>query len=152
MNLERTIDLAASPTRVWMCLTEPDLIAQWITELVSDEPITPAPTGVGTRTRMKIREGSRVVEYETEILAYQPQRELSIEMHGGSLGREPMRISYRLEDRGTSTRLVYRASWRPRGVVLHLLLPLIIVVGRRNLRRTLHRLAAFVGEPLLVVA
>lgn len=141
MHIERTVDLSASPDRVWTLLTEPDQVARWITELVSDEPTTPPPVGVGTTTRMKIREGSRVVEYTTEILAYTPHSELAIEMRGGSLGREPMRVWYLLDDLGGTTRLVYRSSWRPRGVLLWLLLPLIQVVGRRNLRRSLGRLA-----------
>ena len=140
MILERTIDLAAPPARIWTLLTEPEQIKRWITELVSDEPITPPPIGVGTRTRMKIREGARTVEYATELVAFTPPSELVIEMRGGSLGAEPMRVAYLLSDRGGATRLVYRASWRPRGALI-LLLPLIILVGRRNLRRSLGRLA-----------
>jgi uncharacterized protein YndB with AHSA1/START domain len=141
MHIERTVDLASSPARVWTLLTEPDQVQRWITELVSDEPTTPPPYGVGTTTRMKIREGSRIVEYTTEILAYTPCSELALEMRGGSLGREPMRISYLLSDLGGTTRLVYRSTWRPRGVLLWLLLPLIVVMGRRNMRRSLGKLA-----------
>src|SRR5688572_7133956 len=136
MLLERTVDLAAPPARIWALLTDPEQVARWITEIVSDEPVTPPPVGVGTTTRMKMREGSRVVEYATEILAYTPERELEIEMRGGSLGAEPMRVSYRLSELGAATRLVYRSTWRPRGILLWLLLPLIIVMGRFNLRRT----------------
>jgi uncharacterized protein YndB with AHSA1/START domain len=141
MNLERTIDLAAPPARIWALLTEPEQIQRWITELVSDEPTTPGPIGVGTTTRMKIREGSRIVEYTTELLAFAPHRELVLEMRGGSLGSVPMRVSYALTDLGGSTRLVYRSSWRPSGILLWLLLPLIVLVGRRNIRRSLGRLA-----------
>src|SRR5688572_8502573 len=100
MHLERTIDITGSPDRVWALLTEPDQVSRWITELVSDDPTTPPPIGVGTATRMKIREGSRIVDYETEILAYRPSSELALVMRGGSLGREPMRISYLLTDLG----------------------------------------------------
>lgn len=140
MHIERTIDLPGSPGQVWPLLTEPDHVAKWITELVSDEPITPGPTGVGTTTRMKIREGSRIVDYTTEIRAFQANTELAIEMRGGSLGAEPMCVSYRLVDLGGMTRLIYRSTWRPRGILLWLLLPLIVLVGRRNLRRSLGRL------------
>jgi uncharacterized protein YndB with AHSA1/START domain len=141
MLLERTVDLAAPPARIWALLTDPAQVARWITELVSDEPVTPPPVGVGTTTRMKIREGARIVEYTTEILAFTPDRELELEMRGGSLGAEPMRVSYQLSEQAGGTRLVYRSTWRPRGVLLWLLLPLIVVMGRRNLRRSLGRLA-----------
>ena len=141
MQIERTIDLPASPARVWTLLTQPDLVARWITELVSDEPLTPPPVGVGTTTRMKIREGSRVVEYATEILVFDVHRQLAIELRGGSLGASPMRVSYELTDLGDATRLVYRSTWRPTGFLLRLLLPLIMIIGRRNLRRSLGRLS-----------
>jgi uncharacterized protein YndB with AHSA1/START domain len=142
MKFERTIDLAASPARVWACLTEPEQIKQWIQELVSDEPVTPPPVGAGTRTRMTLRERGRLVEYGTEILVYTPHQELVLEMTGGHLGAEPMRVSYRLTDLGNgTTRLVYCTTWRPRGVLLWLLLPLIMIVGRSNARRTLGKLA-----------
>lgn len=141
MLIERTVDLAAPPDRIWTLVTDPTQVAKWITELVSDEPTTPPPYGVGTTTRMKIREGARVIEYTTEILTFTPCTELALEMRGGSLGREPMRISYVLSDLGGTTRLLYRCTWRPRGILLWLLLPLIVVVGRWNLRRSLNRLA-----------
>jgi hypothetical protein len=102
---------------------------------------------------MKIRERSRVVEYTTEILAYEPHRELVIEMRGGSLGAVPMRLTYLLADLGGGkTRLVYRSSWRPKGILLWLLMPLIVVIGRRNLRRTLGRLADLAARPALQLA
>lgn len=148
MNIERIIDLEASPARVWALLTEPDQVKRWITELVDDVPTTPPPTGAGTWTRMTIREGSRTVEYATEILVFELHRELVLEMRGGSLGAHPMRVSYRLDPRdGGAARLTYRASWRPRGILLWLLLPLITVMGRRNLRRSLGRLAELAREP-----
>lgn len=147
MILERTIDLPASPAHVWGLLTQPDQIARWITELVSDEPTTPPPIGVGTRTRMKLRERSRIVEYATELLAYTPHSELVLEIRGGNLGAEPMRVAYRLSARDGGTCLVYQSSWRPRGILLYLLLPLIILIGRQNLRRSLGRLAALAALP-----
>jgi hypothetical protein len=104
---------------------------------------------------MQIREGARVVEYETEIVAFEPHRQLAIEIRGGSLGAEPMRVSYVLAEHDGATRLVYRTSWRPRGWLLHLLLPLIIVVGRRNLRRSLGRLSEIVQQsvtPIKMIA
>jgi uncharacterized protein YndB with AHSA1/START domain len=147
MKIERTIDLEATPARVWTLLTEPDQIKRWITELVDDVPTTPPPHAAGTRTRMTIREGSRTVEYSTEILVFELHRELVLEMRGGSLGAHPMRISYRLEPHAGATRLTYRSSWRPSGVLLRLLLPLIILIGRRNLRRSLRQLAILACDP-----
>jgi carbon monoxide dehydrogenase subunit G len=147
MHIERTIDLDAGPAWVWALLTEPDQVKRWIRELVDDVPTTPPPVGVGTTTRMTIREGSRTVEYATEILVFELQRELVLEMRGGSLGAHPMRISYRLDPHDAGTRLTYRSSWRPSGILLWLLLPLITVMGRRNLRRSLGRLAELAREP-----
>ncbi len=140
MDLVRTIDLAAPPARVWPLLTNVPDIQRWMPELVSDEQTSPGPIGVGTTSRMTLREGSRLVECASEIVAFQPERELAIEMRGKMFGPNPYRVTYELADLGGSTRLTYRSSWKPRGFVLLLMYPLIALVGRINLRRMLARL------------
>lgn len=150
MQIERTIDLAAPPAHVWTLLTDPSQIQRWMPDLVSDEPQTPGPTGVGTTTRMTMRERSKLVEYTTELHAYEPPSRLELEMRGGNLGASPMRVSYALTDLGASTRLVYSSAWKPRGFMFYLLLPLIMIVSRINLRRTLDRLAKVAASPAVV--
>jgi uncharacterized protein YndB with AHSA1/START domain len=135
-----TIDIAAPPEAVWALISSEAQVKRWNPGLVSDEPLTPGPPHVGQRSRMKLREGGRVVEYGSEVLVLEPGRRFDLELRGGGLGANPMRVSYTLTPRGAGSRLDLRSSWRPSGVVLHLLAPLFSWIGRRNAMGALRQL------------
>ena len=52
---------------------EPEKIQLWNPDIVSEEPMTPGPPGVGAKSAVKIREGSRVVDYVSEVVTFQPE-------------------------------------------------------------------------------
>ena len=66
-------------------------------------------------------------------------RRLTIELSGGSLGKNAMQVAYVLTETSIGTSLHYASSWRPSGV-LWLLAPLIAKVARGNARKALDRL------------
>ena len=72
MHIEYEITIDRTPEALWPWLTETERVQQWNPSIVSDEPTTPGPAGVGTRTVMRLREGSKIVDYETELTAYEP--------------------------------------------------------------------------------
>ena len=55
---------------MWFLLTDLEQLKRWNTDIISDEPLTEGPPGPGTRSRVLIREGSKTVEYENEILVW----------------------------------------------------------------------------------
>ncbi len=140
MHIEHTIKTVTTPDDLWILLTEPDQIKRWIPELVSDEPTTPGPAGLGTRTRMRLREGSKVGEYATEITVFEPSEHLELRMTGGNLGAGPMVVDYRLMTRKDGTTLRYTSTWRPQGLLLRLLSPLITYISKKKTRSQLERL------------
>ncbi len=140
MHIERTIQIRQPAEDLWAWLTETERVQRWNPSIISDEPTTPGPPGVGTRTRMKLREGSRIVDYETELTAYEPATAVALEMRGGNLGVSPMHIRYDLTSNHQGTELRYRARWRPRGLMLRLMSPMIGVMARRECNRSLARL------------
>ena len=137
MNIERTIHIERSPADLWPWLTETERVQRWNPGIVSDEPTTPGPTGVGTRTKMKLREGSEIVDYDTELTAYEPDRLVALEMRGGKLGASPMHVRYTVSSLNGGSELRYRATWRPREMTLRLMSPLIAIVACRQCRRSL---------------
>lgn len=141
MHLDFEIDIPTTPATLWHWLTEPEAIKRWMPAIESDEPLTPGPPGVGTRSRMTLREGKRSVRYETELTTYDVERLLTLDMRGGSLGTSPMQVRYHLTARGETTRLHYTADWRPNELGLRLLSPLIRIAAGRNARASLDRLA-----------
>ena len=144
MHIQRTIEIRTRPEALWKLLTDAEQVKRWIPELVSDEPVTPGPDRVGSVSRLKVREGSRIVDYTSEITVYEPTTHFEIELKAGSLGAKPMRVSYEIKDDPTLLR--YTARWRPSGIMLRLMHPLIAVMARRNTRVTLQRIKAIAEE------
>ena len=97
MNTQRTIEINAPAEVLWELQTDIEKMKLWTPEIVSSEPMSPGPIRVGLRSRTKIKEGSRIVDYEGEITACDEFKHLEVVLEGGSLGKNPMRVSYRLE-------------------------------------------------------
>ena len=140
MHIEQKIETRTSPESLWTLLTEPEQVKRWIPELISDEPITPGPEGVGMKTRMRLKEGSKVVEYGSEITAFDREDYLELRLTGGSLGAGPMVVGYRLLPGDQGTGLHYTSTWQPYGLILRLLSPLITFMAKKNTRAQLRRL------------
>ncbi|MEM7355617.1 MAG: SRPBCC family protein [Acidobacteriota bacterium] len=140
MRIEHSIETRATPESLWNLLTDPEQIKQWIPELISDEPTTPGQEGVGTKTRMRLKEGSKIVEYSSEITTFTPPQRLGLRLTGGHLGASPMEVEYRFSQVERGTAVHYTSTWQPRGLLLRLLSPLLTAVSKRNIRAQFQRL------------
>ena len=148
MQTKTSIEIDASPETVWTLLTDPDKVMTWNPDIVANEPAEPGPGRVGHISVTKIKEGSRIVDYVTEVMVLEPEEYLEIEMREGSLGKNPMRVGYTLTPNRAGTTLEMTGNWKPSGIMLRLMLPLILLMGRRNSRVALGRLKALAeGEP-----
>jgi len=147
MKIDHRIEIAANAETVWHFLTDPEQLKIWIPELVSDEPEEPGVTRVGLKSRMKLREGKKIVEYGTVLTGVAENSLLEMQMNGGSLGASPMTVGYRLtpgEGSASSgnTTLDYTSAWHPREFMMRLMSPLISIMAKRNVRSQLGRLKA----------
>ena len=66
----KSIEINASPEAVFDWLIDPDLLARWISGFVGSEPITDGGARLGARSRDTIREGSRTLVLDTEIVGF----------------------------------------------------------------------------------
>ena len=140
MRTQRTIEINAPAEILWVLLTDVEQLKRWTPEIISSEPMSPGPVRVGMRSQTKIKEGSRIVDYEGEITACDEPRHLELLLIGGSLGKNPMRVGYRMVPADDKTTLHYDADWRPQGILLWLMLPLIMWAGRNHASDALVRL------------
>ena len=147
MNSEYTIEIAAAPETIWFLITDREKTMQWNPDILSIEPRTPGPPVVGLVSDTKIKEGSRVVDYEGEITAFQPPAYLELRLTGGSLGASPMVVGYRLTPTTDGTSVCFTGAWQARGIVLRLLAPLLAILGRRNATVAMGRLKAMAESP-----
>lgn len=146
MNSDNTVLLRTTPAKLWPLLVEPENIRRWNPDVVSEEALTPGPPGVGSRSSVQIREGSRVVGYVSEVLTFEPEKLLVIQLTGGSLGAGPMVVSYSITPAEGYVTLRVQGQWQPVGLMLRLLAPLFGILGRRNSKAAMQRLQKIAEE------
>lgn len=132
MKIQKTTRIETSPEHLWQFLTDPEKVRSWTPSVVSDEPISSGPPEVGFKSLMKIKEGSKIVEYDSEITIYAPERQLGLVLRGGNLGKGPMDVMYTLEPEPHGTSLTYEARWQPHGLMLKLMSPIITRIAQNN--------------------
>lgn len=145
--VERKVVIDCSPHILWKCLTELELLKKWITELEDEVAADSKETGVGVRSTMVMREGSKLVSYETVITHWAPDRRLAVSLQGGSFpANASMLLDYQLEPvHSGATKLVYAATLPLLGS-FRLLLPLIYIASSVNLSRDLKKLSLLAGS------
>jgi uncharacterized protein YndB with AHSA1/START domain len=104
-----SVEIRAPIEKAFECVEDADKMKQWMDGLEEStytserDPANP----VGTKFRMKIREGGRVQEYEGEVLAYEKPKHLAV-----SIGNKHFRAvaDYRFTPTADGTRLDYRCD------------------------------------------
>ena len=111
MHTEVDVEIRCSPETLWLHLTDVESLMTWNPEIVSSEITTDGPPRVGSRSKVMIQEGAKVVEYGSEIKDWQPNKRLEIELTGGSLGAGPMQVTYDLTPLEASVTELPPISW-----------------------------------------
>lgn len=109
---------------------------RWVGGFVEAQPLTGGPTGLGSKCIDVIREGTREMRFETEIIRYEPPLDVSVAIRDSAMEAVS---HYRLARSGPSTRAIHVQEVRYRGV-LRFVGPLVGGVVRRKLREDLERL------------
>jgi len=131
-----TVEIPASPSQVFACLTEPTLLSQWVGGLEASEPLTEGGLRVGARSKETVVEGTRRTEMITEVTALVPERSLRFRIDSQAIRGQS---SYELEPSGAGVRLRHQLDVEYRGL-LRLLGPLFKPVVQRKLEKDLERL------------
>jgi uncharacterized protein YndB with AHSA1/START domain len=134
-----SIEIKASPQRVFPYLVEPARLKLWVGGFVESRPVAGSTPGVGTKSIDIVRDNGREIALETEIHRYAPPYRLEVGIRGPGLTAVS---DYRLEGSDT-TILTHRQDARFRGV-MKLLAPFLGRAGRRRMREDLARLKAAV--------
>lgn len=96
MRTTTTVTFGCEPETLWTWLEEPERQKQWMVGVVDNE-LVEGDGGVGSRLRMRIKEGGKVSEYAGEITAHDQPRRLTVRFWGGSFSPGMvMEADYRL--------------------------------------------------------
>jgi carbon monoxide dehydrogenase subunit G len=150
MKMEHTMEVRCSPEHLWPFLEEPEKQKLWMKGLLANERTGEGPRGAGSTFRMKIKEGRKVAEYHGEVTAHDPPRHLGVRIWGGALPKGcVMKADYRLTPVAELTRLDYVAEMQAErlGWFLRLLMPLIKLFGRMQLRGFMKQLKRLAEAP-----
>ena len=146
MHITKTVQIAAPPELIWELLTDIEQMKQWTPSLVSDEPLSDGPAQVGHISKMKIKEGDKVVDYESEIASYEPTSHLGIVLRGGSLGKGPMFVDYHMSKNDAGITMHYESKWQPHGIALKLMSPIITKMAQRNATNAMNQLKTYAEQ------
>jgi uncharacterized protein YndB with AHSA1/START domain len=141
MNCTYTLDIDAPIAKVFSLVDEEKNLKKWLDGL--EETIYPEgldrAKAVGTKFKQRIKEGSRVKEYDGEVIAYDKPQHLAI-----LLGNKQftVKVDYRFTANGTQTRLHYSAEIIRAGWFVRLMGKLFAGFTKRLLDKQMKKLKA----------
>jgi carbon monoxide dehydrogenase subunit G len=146
-----TGEFACKPERLWKFIEEPELQKQWMKGLQDNQRTSDGPPGVGSTFRMKIKEGSKVADYDGKISAYDPPRHLAVDLSGGNFPAGMVcHVAYELTDLQGRTRLDYETEIKCQGKMplwMRLLMPIFKIFGAMQLKSFMRALKKLVEQP-----
>ena len=137
MRIAVTEVFACSPETLWAHIAEPEKQKLWMKGLLSNEPTSPGPRGVGSTFRMRIQEGRKAADYDGEVTAYDAPRHMGVVLWGGNFPKGmKVRVEYRLTPEGATTRLDYacNAEMPNAGLLMKLMGVIFRLFGKLQLR------------------
>jgi hypothetical protein len=75
MRIDQVIEIQTQPVVLWFLLTEIEQRKRWMPDIVDEELVSGEDSKVGCASRVRIREGSKVVEY---TVGHLPWRSISV--------------------------------------------------------------------------
>ena len=96
--------------------------------------------GIGFKSKMLLKENGKETEYALEMMDYKVNKRLAFTLEGENLGNNPMNISHALKNDSASTVLTQTVLWKPSGVLLWLMSPIISRVSMKRVRRDLEEI------------
>ena len=150
MRIEVVESFACTPETLWAHIEEPEKQKLWMKGLLSNEPTSPAPAGVGSTFRMVIQEGRKTAEYQGEVTAHDKPHRMEVVLWGGHFPKGmKIRVEYRLTAQGPQTRLDYTctAEMEKAGLFMKLMFVVFRLFGKMQLRSFMRALRKQVETP-----
>jgi uncharacterized protein YndB with AHSA1/START domain len=88
MRVEKSIEIAAAPERIWSFLVEPDKILQWCITLERFEYTGEQLSGVGTPFYFEERAGGRLMKLNFAVTEWVENKALAFRMTSGNMVRD----------------------------------------------------------------
>lgn len=132
MDIHKSIQIDCTKEELWSWLTEFDKLRKWNKTIVEEQHISEGEARKGFKTKVLIKEGSKTIWYNNEIMEYQSNKHLRISLSGGTLGKHDMIVDYLINEMENRVELILKSHWKPSGVILNIFYPLIKRKATKN--------------------
>lgn len=130
-EIKGSIDIDRPVEDVFSYLSDPKNNVEWESGVVEMELTSEGPVGVGSKGR-RVENFMGTDEGTWEITEYEENKTLAMTFESPRFSGEG---SWRLESTGGATRLAYRFRGDPKSSLFRLIMPLLMPMARRQIRR-----------------
>jgi uncharacterized protein YndB with AHSA1/START domain len=88
MKVQRSVEIAAPPEKVWPWLTEPDKIMKWFTLLLKFEYTGEKRGGVGTTFYYEEKSGGQLMKMNYAVTEWIDNKKIAFKVTSGSLKKD----------------------------------------------------------------
>ena len=114
MKVVNSVEINATPEKVFYWLEEPDRAMQWMTSVTGGEIVKETPNKVGTTFREYIEEEGRGIEMHGVISEFVSNERFAVRL-GSKLN--VVNVSFSLEEEGGATQLVQNVELQFKGML-----------------------------------
>lgn len=127
MKISRSIDMAASPQRVWPLLEQPEAILKWFTLLERFDYTSEPPHGPGATFHYEERSGSRLMKCDYRVTDWLENQRFAFTLVSGPLAKDDQ--VWRIEALASGSRVTLEEDVEMSGGVFGRML-MTLFVGR----------------------
>ena len=137
-SFQTQVRIRATQERVFELLTDPAAAKSWVIGLIDIVPSSPGSLEVvGGRFKETLKEGNRIVEYDGEILAYDPPRAYAVRMDNAQFS---MNIRFSLEPFADGTVVNQSVDLNPQSSFVRFMLSLFSFLTKLMLKKQMNQL------------
>ena len=131
MNLKNSINILASPEKVWNILIDPKQTHLWVKEKIEFKPLNKPPPRKSFRFKVYIYRPVMTLKYRGEILEFEQYKMMKVLLQGGIFKGSDMTINFLLSDLGKKTKFDYEIKMKEEGL-RSLVSPLSNAMGNKE--------------------
>jgi uncharacterized protein YndB with AHSA1/START domain len=139
MSVSKTLQIAASPARVWQLLDDPDQLPLWLPEVVETTYPNgrPKSRGVGVKFMQTVNQRGEIKTYHGEVTAFEHGRQLGIRLTDDSMTIEAL---YQIARDGSGTRLDFTGDVKARSPLMNMMMMVAWPMSRAIMLQQIQRL------------
>lgn len=140
-----TITINGAIEKIWELLMDPENMKHWLTGFISAEPESGKAGEPGSVSKLRFKEGGRIIEVIETVLDCKPNQLYIIAMKHKKFENE---TAIRLISLGSRTEMIQTVQFFPKSFLLRVLTPLMKGQMKKRMAKELHSFKKFAEAKL----